>query len=173
MTASAATILQTVGTDCGAAEFHGLVVAEAAVHPAKESVSNRWLADQLGIPESEVNAALIALAQDRYKAARESLEEFSDFDLRLELPEDAAAIDDRFSELTCWCSGFLRGLALAESARVLIGQPEHQEMLSDLAAIAGMMAPVPDSEANEGDFIEIVEYVRIVVLTLATEARQR
>jgi uncharacterized protein YgfB (UPF0149 family) len=46
-------------------------------------------------------------------------------------------------------------------------------MLSDLAAIAGMMAPVPDSEANEGDFIEIVEYVRIVVLTLATGARQR
>ena len=83
------------------------------------------------------------------------------------------AIDDRFSELTCWCSGFLRGLALAESARGLIDQPEHQEMLSDLAAIAGMMAPVPDSEANEGDFIEIVEYVRIVVLTLATEARQR
>jgi len=174
VTESVAAILQDVGTDCGPAEFHGLLVAEAAIKPVDAfTMSAQWLADRLSVTQQAVSPGLLRMAETHYRAAVESLDEYSDFNLVLELPDDSVAIDDRFSELTCWCSGFLRGLALADSARRIIDQPDYQEMLADLAAIAGVMDPVPESESNESDFIEILEYVRIVVLTIATDAKAR
>jgi uncharacterized protein YgfB (UPF0149 family) len=79
-------------------------------------------------------------------------------------------MDERFSELTCWCSGFLHGLGLAQHAEGLLAQPDIREMLEDLAAIARSLAPVPDSEDNESDFMEILEYIRVVVLTIAIDS---
>jgi uncharacterized protein YgfB (UPF0149 family) len=79
-------------------------------------------------------------------------------------------MDERFSELTCWCSGFLHGLGLVQHAEGLLAQPDIREMLEDLATIARSLAPVPDSEDNESDFMEILEYIRVVVLTIAMDA---
>ena len=45
-------------------------------------------------------------------------------------------------------------------------------MRSDLSQIGQSLAPVPDSEANENDYFEIIEYVRVVVLSVATEAQR-
>ena len=53
-----------------------------------------------------------------------------------------------------------------------IWDPDFQEMRSDLSQIGQSLAPVPDSEANENDYFEIIEYVRVVVLSVATEAQR-
>jgi uncharacterized protein YgfB (UPF0149 family) len=59
---------------------------------------------------------------------------------------------------------------LAQHAEGLLAQPDIREMLEDLAAIARSLAPVPDSEDNESDFMEILEYIRVVVLTIAIDS---
>ena len=81
-------------------------------------------------------------------------------------------MDDRFSELTCWCNGFLQELRVNQGSKDWLDDPDLQEMLSDLSQIGGSLAPVPDSEANENDYFEIIEYVRVVVLSIATEAQR-
>ena len=82
-------------------------------------------------------------------------------------------MDERFSELTCWCSGFFArsGFGATLPADIL-AQDDIREMLEDLAAIARSLAPVPESEDNESDFMEILEYIRVVVLSIATESER-
>jgi|TARA_B110000908_G_C10204907_1_gene427223 uncharacterized protein YgfB (UPF0149 family) len=171
VTDSITALLNAAGSDCGPAEFHGLIVAHAAlVDPARKTLSQQAVADWLAL--EGVNQDLMLKTAALHQAALESLEEFSDFDLTLLLPDDSAPMDERFSELTCWCSGFLHGLGLAQHAADILAQDDIREMLEDLAAIARSLAPVPESEDNESDFMEILEYIRVVVLSIATESER-
>lgn len=163
--------LLELGSECGPGEFHGQVVARAALFGAIETelsleAVKGWL--QVENPSE----SLYRVASGLYSAAVESLDEFADFDLALCLPDDGAAMDDRFSELTCWCNGFLQELRVNQGSKDWLDDPDLQEMLSDLSQIGGSLAPVPDSEANENDYFEIIEYVRVVVLSIATEAQR-
>jgi uncharacterized protein YgfB (UPF0149 family) len=169
VTDSITDLLKAAGSDCGPAEFHGQIVAHAALADRRQKkLPQQTVADWLAL--TTVSEDLMQVTSKLHQAAVESLEEFSDFDLTLLLPDDDAPMDERFSELTCWCSGFLHGVGLAQHAEGLLAQPDIREMLEDLAAIARSLAPVPDSEDNESDFMEILEYIRVVVLTIAIDA---
>ena len=171
MTDSITALLNAAGSDCGPAEFHGLIVAHAALADRNQNkVSQKTVADWLML--GSVNQDLMSKTAALHQAAVESIEEFSDFDLALLLPDDSAPMDERFSELTCWCSGFLHGLGVAQHAGDILEQADIREMLEDLAAIARSLAPVPESEDNESDFMEILEYIRVVVLSIATESER-
>jgi len=113
VTDSITALLKAAGSDCGPAEFHGQIVAHAALADrGQRKLPQQIVADWLAV--SAVSQDLMAVTAELHQAAIESLEEFSDFNLTLLLPDDNAPMDERFSELTCWCSGFLHGLGLAQ-----------------------------------------------------------
>ena len=163
--------LIALGSDCGPGEFHGFVVARATLRGASEATLPREVV-MAWLQVSHLSESLYQVASSLYRTAIESLEEFADFDLALLLPDDETAMDDRFSELTCWCNGFLEELQARQGSHVWLMDPDSQGMRSDLSQIGQSLAPVPDSEANENDYFEIIEYVRVVVLSVATEAQR-
>jgi uncharacterized protein YgfB (UPF0149 family) len=79
------------------------------------------------------------------------------------LPDDEDSIDDRVTALAEWCSGFLAGLAALGEMEA--GEAE-EEIIEDLSAIAGAEAGSDDPEALERYYTEIVEYLKVTVLTL-------
>lgn len=63
-----------------------------------------------------------------------------------------------------WCEGFLGGFGLVERSGEL--SEEADSALRDFAAIAQVQTDLEESEANEVDYMEVMEYVRMAVLML-------
>ncbi|MBM4203926.1 MAG: UPF0149 family protein [Gammaproteobacteria bacterium] len=79
------------------------------------------------------------------------------------LPDDEEPIEDRVAALSDWCSGFLAGLAALGEMEP--GEAE-EEIIEDLSAIASAEAGSDDPEELERYYTEIVEYLKVTILTL-------
>lgn len=106
-------------------------------------------------------------------AATKSQMDDEDLGFTLWLPDDEEPLEDRTISLGQWCSGFLAGLG-SQMRETLSG--EAREALEDLIEISRVEVAegrkgAEGSEEEETAFAEIVEYVRIVVLTLREEFR--
>ena len=93
---------------------------------------------------------------------------------QLWLPDDDEPLEERTISLAQWCSGFLAGLGSGCSLENLTD--EAREALEDLveisrAEVAPEDGPASGSEDDEKAYAEIVEYVRIIALTLREEFR--
>ncbi len=92
--------------------------------------------------------------------------------LRLLLPEDDEDMARRLGALGDWCQGFLVGLGqggLTDPARLTA---EVNEALQDLAAIARVddeAEMAVEDEDDEADYTQLVEYVRMVAMSLYEE----
>ncbi|MBL4835826.1 MAG: UPF0149 family protein [Pseudomonas sp.] len=91
------------------------------------------------------------------------------FDITLLLPDDSATVDRRTQALGQWCEGFLGGFGLVERNNEL--SEEADSALRDFAAIAQVQTDLEESEANEVDYMEVMEYVRMAVLMLFSECQ--
>ncbi|GGD06428.1 UPF0149 family protein [Halopseudomonas salina] len=91
------------------------------------------------------------------------------FDITLLLPDDGATVDRRTQALGQWCEGFLGGFGLVERNNEL--SEEADSALRDFAAIAQVQTDLEESEANEVDYMEVMEYVRMAVLMLFSECQ--
>lgn len=109
----------------------------------------------------------LGLVLELPKEVLDSLER-EDFGFQLMLPADSVPLAERAAALAQWCEGFLAGLALA-------GQDQQHwddlpaelvEGFDDLVAIAQLGAADDDAER---DLVELVEYVRLVVLSAHSE----
>jgi uncharacterized protein YgfB (UPF0149 family) len=90
------------------------------------------------------------------------------------LPDDEESLEERTIALAQWCSGFLAGLGSGGQLEAL--SEEAREAIGDLQQIsrAELSPPVEgetDDEEDESAYAEIVEYVRIVALTMREEFR--
>jgi uncharacterized protein YgfB (UPF0149 family) len=90
------------------------------------------------------------------------------------LPDDDEPLEHRAISLAQWCSGFLAGLGSGCSLEDISG--EAREALSDLVEISRAEVSAESGMAEGGNeeeeaYTEIVEYVRIVALTLREEFR--
>lgn len=96
----------------------------------------------------------------------------SDFSFELALPDDEQDLKDRLNALAEWCHGFLYGLAATGEIDFETLPAEASETLSDLGEIGKIdaVASLDDGEA-EADLLEIVEYVRMAVLSLFDDVR--
>ncbi len=85
------------------------------------------------------------------------------------LPDAEDPVPQRAAALVEWCRGFVGGLGLAgnESAETL--SEEGQEVLADLSRIAASDLVTGNSDEDEADFTEVLEYVRMGVLLLQSE----
>lgn len=93
----------------------------------------------------------------------------SGFDLTLLLPDDNTAIDHRTLALGQWCEGFLGGFGLVGRQGEL--SEEASSVLADFAAIAQVQTDLEESDANEADYMEVMEYVRMAVLLVFSECQ--
>ncbi len=151
------------------AELHGYISGKFA--GGARMSHEQWvttaveLMDTNDVPSETLKMALGNL----YEA---TLEEFScgDYTLTLLLPNDEASLEERIIGLSDWCRGFLEGFASAgftENHRV---SAEGAEALRDFAAITQADATgAKSNEAEEADFFQLTEYVRIVALDFFTE----
>lgn len=86
------------------------------------------------------------------------------------LPPDNAPLAERASALVDWCRGLLGGIGLANAAqRVAALDDDGKEILRDIGEIAATRFDFSDSEEDEQSLAELVEYVRVGVLTLHAE----
>ena len=149
-------------------ELHGLMTGFMCVNP-ESSLQQRkvaysdWLIGDGGSADRELVQRLDYL----FEATLTELEEFSDFQFRILMPDDDASIDSRSQSLKSFCAGFLSGL----------GSPHFNEKfteaLTDLERIAALREEVGESEENESDLFQILEFVRISVLFIFTENGRR
>jgi uncharacterized protein YgfB (UPF0149 family) len=85
------------------------------------------------------------------------------------LPEDDRPLTERAEAMVDWCRGFLGGFGLAGTAAHAQLSDEAQEILRDVATIAGSSFDFGDEDEDEDALIEVQEFVRIGVMLLHTE----
>lgn len=122
----------------------------------------------VGDDEGQAQTAVARL----YHVTLSQLED-SQYSFELLLPQDAAELERRTAALGEWCHGFLSGFGSAGLAGDTTFSPDAAEALRDLAAIVSIGESGDEDDEAEADFAEIVEYVRMAVLTLFADFGQK
>lgn len=160
-----ANLLLPLGTINSPSELHGLLCGKlCAGAPLNET---HWLLEAVEFldftqaPDERVRDALSRL----YHQSRDQLDQ--DFSPLLMLPDDESDMEERITALSQWCHGFLSGFGAVSREESL--SEEAVAMLEDLAAIVHITAD--DEEADdEADYMEVVEYVRVLAAALYEES---
>jgi len=140
-----------------AAEAHGLLCG--ALCSRKGYGAKDWLAELAADPGAAPPAADPELTRfpGQVLEALQSIE----FEFEPLLPGDDAPLADRVAALAAWCDGYLYGIGAGSPDLATVRSGEVGEYLSDLADIArAELEPGRSGEAGEGDFFELVEFVR-------------
>ena len=95
-----------------------------------------------------------------------------DWSVTLLLPDDDAPLSQRVDALGVWCQGLLYGLGLGQAKPRDIFSEESREFLRDATKIAqvGLDSDEP-SEVDETAYAELVEYLRVGLLTIHQDLR--
>lgn len=97
----------------------------------------------------------------------------SSFEFLPLLPDDDFPLSERLSSLGEWCQGFLYGLGNSRSSSSLETSGDIAEALDDLASISHVQVLDEGESAYEADdevdYTELVEYIRVAVLTISEE----
>lgn len=92
--------------------------------------------------------------------------------LSLWLPNDDETLEDRTMALSQWCSGFLAGLGSSGDETLKTMSEDANEALKDLQKISSAdVTDTTESEEDENAFVEIVEYIRVVILMIREDLR--
>jgi uncharacterized protein len=161
--------LNRTGALSGAAETHGALCGMLCVGGGRARES--WIAEVLvdAAPAdllARESGLLLAALHDETQRQLDA----SGLEFQMLLPDDARPLAERAEALGGWCRGFMSGLGLAGLTQERIAQGEVRELLRDLTEIAQVEFDIGEgSEGDEGAYAEIVEYVRVAVLTLYDE----
>lgn len=162
-----ANVLQRSGALMNAEEAQALLVALLCFQP--DSVDEQWIPQILG---KAMDEALLEDCRQQLQLLKKYVTqqlETADFSFNLLLPVDEdTALSTRIQALTNWCGTFLYGIGMTEIKDLKHLPTEEQEFIQDLTKI-GRIAPVDEAEADEKaekNYTQIVEYIRIGILTL-------
>ena len=164
--------LERVHSNFDACESHGVLCG--LLCSAKPFPEKRWLSEIIepgkSEPEESVRCAK-TLRSARLETARQL--ESQQFEFTPMLPDDETPLALRGRALARWCRGFLYGLALGGLDDSVAVSDEVREVLADLSEFTRLDVPdsTTESNASEGDYAELVEYVRVGVMLLHTELR--
>jgi uncharacterized protein YgfB (UPF0149 family) len=125
---------------------------------------------------------MLELIDDPGTGLRMSLEELlnstrlqladEDMSLALWLPNDDETLEDRTMALAQWCSGFLAGLGSSGDDILSAMSDDANDAMKDLQQIsAADVTDTDESEEDENAFVEIVEYIRVVVMMIREDLR--
>lgn len=154
-------LLRTSLPDCTPATLHGVItglLSSGAPDIDEEDIAT--------LMQQEFTPVIAQLVSRLVTTTRSQLQEL-DYSFQLVLPQDEAALATRVLALGHWCdsftAGFSAGFVQGEAA---LGE-EGREALTDIAQLAGLVdEDTDDLDDDEGDYMELVEYVRMATVTL-------
>lgn len=162
-------LFQPLGVLLNPAELQGLLCGKFCGGANPSEVD--WLLEAVEeldftqAPDESVRDALTQL----FRATRAQLVE-EVFAFQPMLPGDNQPVSDRVRCLGQWCHGFLAGVGSAGHMGDSDLTPEAREILADLAAITQVELDEEESAAAaESDYANVVEHVRMAVVSLFTE----
>lgn len=141
--------------------WSGLVVGEQYCKP-QDWINLAWDSDEDVWPKlsPKAQSLLLQLAEQTVVG----LHTF-DFGFWLLLPNDEASLQVRADAVNDWCEGFVYGLQNQRyQDRLLTG--DGAQALADITKISEMEFGIIESEEEEQSYAEIVEFVRMAVLTI-------
>lgn len=149
------------------AELHGMICGNLC--GGGRYSDREWLSivleflDVSGEPGSAVSDTIVQLYHT-------TLEQLQDEQLRIQLllPDDDADIGERVTALGQWCQGFLVGFGTSGVNVETDLSSDTADALRDFASFAHISSEVEeeDIEDSEGDYMELVEYVRLATLSI-------
>jgi hypothetical protein len=144
-----------------AAEAHGLLCGVLCVRKAYDL--RAWIADlaeDAGAPAPDPDGALPEALLAAHEETLDALRS-PDFGFAPVLPDEDARLSDRVAALAAWCDGFLFGIGSGALGGEVMKQGDIGEFLRDLTDIArAELEPGRSLDEGEGDYIELVEFVR-------------
>jgi len=159
-----ADLLAQQGGFISPAELHGMLLGRSVA--GSGFAPEAWLSDIRELmgnePDEVLKKALLGL-----QTLLASELDGQDITLTLLLPPDSATLAERAGALGKWCQGFLSGFGLIAGSHAL--SAGAQEVLEDLACIARVQDRLADSEDGEGDYMQVMEYLRVAPLLLYAE----
>lgn len=169
------TQLKNSGTGVSAAEAQGIATGMLCIDGA--GTAGDWLSEILadGKPTEEAIAVLTEL----FEFTRAGLMN-EDYCFELLLPDDEDNLPDRAEALCDWCQGFLFGIGYGRSDRQksdgerskMTDWPgETGEILKDIVEFTKMdlNREAALSEEDAAAFVEIYEYLKVVVFLIRNE----
>ena len=142
-----------------AAEAHGILCGAFCVRKVYDV--RAWVADLAEdagapAPDGALPEALLAAHEETLDALRSP-----DFGFAQVLPDEEVMLSDRVAALAAWCDGFLYGIGSGASGSDVMKEGDIGEFLRDLTDIArAELEPGRSLDAGEGDYTELVEFVR-------------
>ncbi len=149
----------------GIAEAHGLLCGMLCGSP--QLPLQDWVAQVVEEPAKALNAerypGFVAAVTRLYDATAQEFKQ-GGVGLYPLIPGDDAMLGERVAALSKWCTGLLAGLGLVQAIRPDRVNEEVREVLTDLVQISRLSDQVPDTDDDENDFEEILEYARVGAL---------
>ena len=93
-----------------------------------------------------------------------------DFDFQMELPADDAPLSSKLSAMADWCQGLVFGLGTSGMTNETELSDDCQEFVTDVIKISQVsFEGIEDSEDEQANFEELVEYLRMGLFLLYGE----
>ncbi len=165
--AQVAKALATNPSQFDPAEVHGLMCGLICTTGAQNF---NWKAQLLG---SKPNPKSLEILEQLYEATSLQLAEFS-LGLKLILPEDKTDIGKRTESLGLFCQGFLIGLGQSTYLKERPLCDESKGALRDITEISRVdYTDMQHNETEEVAYVELSEYVRLGVIMLYHDLKQK
>ncbi|MBI2791459.1 MAG: UPF0149 family protein [Gammaproteobacteria bacterium] len=162
--------LIAANTPFSPAYIHGMMVGLLCV--ASGVPQSSWLRIQTEMPAIAEQATTGELFNSLFLLTLKQLQDVNKVVL-LMLPGEDLPLSYRLEALSSWCEGFLEGFALEHlSKEKLASLPLVEEVLLDFEHIKEIAFDVNETEENEKDFTEIIEFIRVGVLLVHAECKQ-
>lgn len=150
--------LDRMAIPVGAAEAHGWLCGALCVRGAYRA--RDWLrdlaADAGAAEDRKPNEAMRTIHNETLAALKSPEFEFAPL-----VPGEDVPLGERVAALAAWCSGFLYGFGSSAPPGEIARTGDIDEYLGDLSSIArAELEAGRSTEAGEGDFTELYEFVR-------------
>lgn len=150
----------------GPSELHGVLTGIICVTQAPTAVQWFQILQTLQIPPLS-DAALQLLTEEGEDVAAAIHED--ELDVQPMLPDDEHSLQERVDALADWCSGVVLGFGLAAGS-VRSDESEWIGHLQDVANVE--FDPADDDDEGEDSYQELLEFVRLIPVSLATGRRK-
>ena len=169
-----ANLLLGQAIDCSPSELHGCITGQLV--GGFSAPSEYYLNGASQTLDIDINGLLAEAVLAMIESIAEQLND-EGFTFQPLIPDDDMELSQRVEALSYWCTGLLAGLALgitqasfARDGDSPALSPEVTETLSDLLAISQAgFDDEEECEQAEQDFFDVLEYSRLVVLSLHME----
>ena len=142
-------------------ELHGLLTGIVCVTEAPSREEWQQILDTLNVPELEEDA--LAMLSEEAEDIAHALSE-DELDYLPMLPDDEHLLAERVQALADWCAGVVLGFGLA-SGHLRRDERDLIEHLQEVAAVE--FEPSDDDEDGEMSYQELLEFVRLIPVSLA------